>query len=143
MALQQSSSLAPLGYDAMQQMAYGQNTSNSKHRGQMYPTNLNHVFQSIDQPSESRLMNMSNLAASYCGPFLNTGLDQSLYQLELESCLVKDKVEILEQSLRDEKAKRQSAEAAHKTELEQSRAQVQELMRQIEKSARDYKKLLG
>lgn len=36
--------------------------------------------------------------------------------------LVKDKVENLEQSLKDEKAKRQAMEQLHRTDLEQSRA---------------------
>jgi DNA anti-recombination protein RmuC len=57
--------------------------------------------------------------------------------------LVKDKVEVLEQRLQDEKAKRAQLEQSHKLELEQSRAQVQELGKQIEKSARDYQKLMG
>jgi hypothetical protein len=39
---------------------------------------------------------MSNLHASYCGPFVNPVLDQSIYQLELESMLVKDKADVLE-----------------------------------------------
>jgi hypothetical protein len=36
--------------------------------------------------------------------------------------LVKDKVENLEQSLKDEKAKRQAMEQLHKSEMEQARA---------------------
>lgn len=88
------------------------------------PTNLNAVFQSIDGNCETRIVNMSNLHASYCGPFVNTNLDQSIYQLELESMLVKDKVENLEQLLKDEKAKRVAMEQLHRTELEQARIQV-------------------
>jgi len=63
----------------------------------MAPTNLNTVFQSMDGgPCDTRVVNMSNLHASYCGPFVNPVLDQSIYQLELESMLVKDKADVLE-----------------------------------------------
>ena len=44
--------------------------------------------------------------------------DQSIHYLELEGMLVKEKVELLEQSLREEKAKRASLEHQHKLELE-------------------------
>lgn len=80
--------------------------------GVFQPTNLNTVFQSMD---ESR---SQNLGATCAGPFLNPNLDQSIYQLELESMLVKDKVDILEQTIKDEKNKRQSLETNHKLELE-------------------------
>ena len=57
--------------------------------------------------------------------------------------LVKDKADVLEQSLREEKAKRVSVELSHKAELEQVRAQSQELMRQLEKASKDYAKLMS
>jgi len=139
--LQQSNSYHKLNSDQPSYMpgTYGITRDNSAKalRSSITPTNLNAVFQNADQDT-CRVVNVSNLAASYCGPFLGPNLDQSIYQLELESMLVKDKVEIMEQKLQDEKTKRQTIEQSHKVELEQARSQVQEMVKQLEKAAKDY-----
>lgn len=57
---------------------------------------------------------MSNMRASYCGPFAPANLDSSIHLLELEGMLVKEKVEILEHHLRDEKSKRLGLEQTHR-----------------------------